>query len=363
MGVARTIGSVASNLSRRRRLTGLGVALAGPLLLLPVLVPLDDRVNLAGDVALFLIVVVGSALVGGVAPAVVAAALSAGMLNFWFTPPFHTFAISDPNNVIALLAFMVVGVLVGSVVDVSARRAEAAAAAAEIEAADRMRTALLAAVGHDLRTPLAAAKASVSGLRSPGVIVAADDRDALLANADDALDRLTGLVENLLDLSRLQAGALPVRLQPTALAEVLSRALDDLGVAPRAVVLDVPDDLPAVVTDPGLLERVLANLVANAQRFAPADRPPLVRAQPSPDQPGRLEVHVVDHGPGVPAADQERIFLPFQRLGDADNTAGIGLGLALARGLTEAVHGRLEPRPTPGGGLTMVVTLPAEEAP
>ncbi|MBU2695405.1 hypothetical protein CCO04_09955 [Pimelobacter sp. 30-1] len=355
------MSTVGGNLSRRRRAAGYAVAVAAPLVLLPVLVPLRDRLNLASDVVLFLVVVVMAALVGGVGPALVAAVLGAGLLVFWFTVPYHTFEVGHVDNVVALVAFAVVAIVVGSVVDVSARRAEDAAAAAEIEAADRMRAALLTAVGHDLRTPLAAAKASVSGLRSRDVTLSPDDRDELLATADDALDRLTGLVESLLDLSRLQAGALPVRIRATALDEVLARALDDLGVAPRAVVLDVPDDLPAVRTDPALLERVLANLVANAQRFAPADRPPLVRAQVATDRPGTVEVHVVDHGPGVPAADQERIFLPFQRLGDADNTTGIGLGLALARGLTEAVHGELVPRPTPGGGLTMVVTLPLEE--
>lgn len=360
---------VSNSLSRRRRTAGFGVAVAAPLLLLPVLVPLRDELNLASDVALFLVAVVASALVGGLWPALLASALGAVLLNFWFTAPFRTFEISDPNNVVALLAFVLVAVMVGWVVDLAARRAEAAAAAAEIEAADRLRTALLAAVGHDLRTPLAVAKASVSGLRSRDVAVAAADRDELLATADDALDRLAGLVGNLLDMSRLQAGAMPVRLRPVALEDVLSRALDEVGVAPRGVVIDVADDLPMVLTDPGLLERVLVNVVANAQRFSPPGRPPLVRvaraaaARSGDPAASGLEVIVVDHGPGIAPADQERIFQPFQRLGDTDGATGIGLGLAVARGLTEAMDGTLTTRPTAGGGLTMVLSVPTADAP
>ncbi|WP_207007533.1 sensor histidine kinase [Nocardioides aromaticivorans] len=346
-------------MSRQRRVGGLVVAVLAPLLLVPVLVPLREQVNLASDVALFLVVVVASALVGGPGPAVVAAVLGATLLNFWFTPPFHTFAIDDANNVVALIAFVVVAVMVGWVVDLAARRAEAAAAAAGIEAADRVRAALLTAVGHDLRTPLAAAKASVSGLRSTDVSVSPQDHDELLATADDALDRLAALVGNLLDMSRLQAGAMPVRLRPVALGDVLASALDDLGVAPRGVVVDVPDDLPAVVTDPGLLERVLVNLVANAQRFSPAGRPPLVRAAVARDG-STVVVEVVDRGPGIAAEDAERVFQPFQRLGDTDNSTGIGLGLAVARGLTDAVDGDLVPGRTAGGGLTMTLSLPAE---
>lgn len=347
-----------TSLSRPRRRTGLVVAIAAPLLLVPALVPLRDRLNLASDVAIFLVVVVASALVGGLVPALVASLLCAALLNFFFTEPFHQLTINEPNNVIALAAFVVVAMMVGWVVDLAARRAKAAAAAAEIEAADRLRAALLAAVGHDLRTPLAAAKASVSGLRSPGLVLPTEDRDELLATADRSLDRLTGLVENLLDMSRLQAGAMPVHLRPVALGDVLARALDDLGVAPRGVLLEVPDDLPAVLADAGLLERVVVNLVANAQRFAPVGQPALLSARVVGDV---VELLVVDRGPGIDPSDQERVFLPFQRLGDTDASTGIGLGLALARGLTEAMGGQLVPRETPGGGLTMAVSLRQED--
>jgi two-component system sensor histidine kinase KdpD len=234
------------------------------------------------------------------------------------------------------------------------RLREAAAAASGLEAANRMRTALLAAVGHDLRTPLAAAKASVSSLLSSDVRLGGQDRHDLLTAADESLDRLAGLVDNLLDMSRLQAGALSMRAQPTAVDEVVARALDDLGPDSGRVLVEVPLDLPPVWADPGLLERVVANLVDNALRFSPPGRRPRVTASTLADH---VEVRVVDRGPGIPPEHRDEVFLPFQRLGDTDNTTGVGLGLALARGLTEAMEGTLEAEDTPAGGLTMVVRL------
>ncbi|GAA3811927.1 sensor histidine kinase [Nocardioides panacisoli] len=341
-------------LSRRRRAYGYAVALAGAAVLVLVLLPFrGGALNLASDVAAYLVLVVVAALVGGLGPALVASVMSAAVLNFFFTRPYRTFAIDDANNVVALTAFVVVGVMVSWLVDLSERRAAAASAAAEITAADQLRTAILAAVGHDLRSPLAAAKAVVSGLREEGVTLDEHDRRELLEAADEALDRLTGLVDNLLDLSRLQAGAMPVHLRPTALEDVVSRALDYLGVAPQSVVLAVPGELPEVVADPVLLERAVVNLVANAQRFSPDGRPPVVAAE---SVGGLVRLRVTDHGPGIPVDDRERVFKPFQRLGDTGT--GLGLGLALSRGLVEAMGGRIDPTDTEGGGLTMVLTLP-----
>jgi two-component system sensor histidine kinase KdpD len=235
-----------------------------------------------------------------------------------------------------------------------------AEAARPIAEADRMRTALLAAVSHDLRTPLASAKAAVTSLRSNDVQWAQEDRDELLATADESLDRLAHLVDNLLDVARLQAGALAVFPRPTDLDEVVSRSLDDLGPTARAVMVEIPGDLPEVRVDPAILERVIANLTANALRYSPAGSPPLLRASALGD---RVELRIVDRGPGIPEADRDRVFVPFQRLGDTDNTTGVGLGLALSRGLTEAMGGSLEPEDTPGGGLTMAISLPATPAP
>jgi two-component system sensor histidine kinase KdpD len=236
------------------------------------------------------------------------------------------------------------------------RLAAEAEAAKPIAAADRMRTALLAAVSHDLRTPLASAKAAVTSLRSPDVRWNAADTAELLATADESLDRLTHLVENLLDMSRLQAGALSLFPRPTGLDEVVARALDSLEPLGSDIDVDIPESLPAVIADPAILERVVVNLTENAVRYSPAGKPPLLAASVLGD---RVELRVIDRGPGIPEEDKERMFVPFQRLGDTDNTTGVGLGLALSRGLTEAMGGTLTAEDTPGGGLTMTVSLPA----
>jgi two-component system, OmpR family, sensor histidine kinase KdpD len=240
------------------------------------------------------------------------------------------------------------------------RLAAEAEAARPIAAADRMRTALLTAVSHDLRTPLASAKAAVTSLRSPDIQWTDEDRDELLATADESLDRLARLVNNLLDMSRLQAGALSVFPRPAGLDEIVARALDDLGPPGQDVVADIPDSLPEVQVDPAILERVVVNLTGNAIRYSPAGRPPLLTASALGD---RVELRIADRGPGIPEDQRDSMFVPFQRLGDTDNTTGVGLGLALSRGLTEAMGGALEPEDTPGGGLTMVVSLPAAAAP
>jgi two-component system sensor histidine kinase KdpD len=236
-----------------------------------------------------------------------------------------------------------------------ARLTEAAAAAAPLEAANRLRTALLAAVGHDLRTPLASAKAAITGLRGHGVEWSPGEQEELLAIADAALDRLARLVDDLLDLSRLQAGALDVTLRPVGLDDAVALALDELGPQGRAVTVDVPADLPDVVADPALVQRIIANLLSNALRYAPGE-PPRLTVSALGDE---VQLRVVDTGPGVPVEDRDRVFAPFQRLGDTDTRSGVGLGLALARGLAESMGGSIVPEDTPGGGLTMVLTLPA----
>ncbi len=230
------------------------------------------------------------------------------------------------------------------------RLAAEAAQARPLAEADRMRTALLAAVGHDLRTPLAAAKAAVTGLRATDVTFSDADRAELLDAADEALDRLGRLIANLLDMSRLQAGALGVTPAAIGLEDAVPRALDELGPAGRGVRLRIPDDLPAVSADPGLLERILVNVIGNALRFSPPGRPPTVSAGEDDDG---VALRVADAGPGIAEADRDRVFRPFQTRGD-----GVGLGLALSRGLAEAMGGTLVPETTDGGGLTMVLRLP-----
>jgi two-component system, OmpR family, sensor histidine kinase KdpD len=236
------------------------------------------------------------------------------------------------------------------------RLAAVAEAARPIAEADRVRTALLAAVSHDLRTPLASAKAAVTSLRSHDIEWDEQDHDELLATADESLDKLARLVDNLLDMSRLQAGALAVFPRPADLAEIVARSLDDIGPPGRIVTVDIPADLPEVAVDPAILERVISNLTANALRYSPHGTPPALTGSALHD---RVELKIIDRGPGVPESQWSDMFVPFQRMGDTDNTTGVGLGLALSRGLTEAMGGTLEPDETPGGGLTMTLSLPA----
>jgi len=236
------------------------------------------------------------------------------------------------------------------------RLEQAAATAGSLAEVDRVRTALLNAVSHDLRTPLASAKAAVGTLRMSDLPLSGEDRAELLATAEESLDRLSGLVENLLDMSRLQARALALAIQPIDVGDVISAAATSLGPIASEVTIRVPEDIPEVKADPALLERALANLIQNALRFSSAAAPPQITA--SAYGPA-VEIRVIDTGPGIPESDWDQIFLPFQRLGDRDNTSGVGLGLALARGLVEAMSGTLTPEGTPGGGLTMTISLPA----
>jgi two-component system sensor histidine kinase KdpD len=478
MGRGRGLPSLRGGLPLPRRVAGYALAIALAPLLALVLANLRHHLNLTSDMLVFLIGVIAVALVGGLLPAVIAAIVGSLFLNYYFTPPFYTFNINEPNNALALVVFVIVAVVVAMIVNDAARRSKQAARAssesdllvttagsilrgeqplqavidrvreafgmdavtllerhgqpegaqpqaswqaiatsgssqlsspddgevtvpvtddlclaargrtlnaadrrvlgafaayaaaaleqqrltAEAEAArpiaeaDRTRAALLAAVSHDLRTPLASAKAAVTSLRSRDVEWSAEDHDELLATADESLDKLIRLVENLLDMSRLQAGAMSVFPKPADLGEVIARSLDDLGPGGRTVIVEVPADLPEVLVDPGILERVISNLLANALHYCPAGSPPLLTASSLGE---RVELRVIDRGPGIPREQAGRMFVPFQRLGDTDNTTGIGLGLALSKGLTEAMSGTLEPEETPGGGLTMLLSLPA----
>ena len=260
-------------------------------------------------------------------------------------------------EVLVVLGVMIVAALLGGL---AVRYAGRAAAARPVVEADRMRTVLLATVSHDLRTPLAAAKAAISCLRSDGIQLTAEDHGELLATADESLNQLTQLLASLLDVSRLQAGVLPVFPRPADLEEIIARCLGGIGPQARAVTVRLPPGLPRAMVDPPIMERVIANLTANALRYSPSGSPPLLTASA---RGGRVILSVVDRGPGVPEADRDRIFAAFQRLGDARSTIGVGLGLTVSRGLTEAMGGTLDPQATPGGGLTMAISVPAASGP
>lgn len=232
--------------------------------------------------------------------------------------------------------------------------AQQAAEAIRLATIDQMRTTLIAGVGHDLRTPLAGIKAAVTSLRAEDVDWTAEERNELLAAVEDSADRLDALVANLLASSRLDAGALSVQLAPVDVEEIIGRGIAGAGQLHR-VVVDVPDGLPLALADVGLAERVVANLVDNALRHSGRGTNVLVTADL---RAGEVVVSVVDTGPGVPAGRRDALFTPYQRLGDR-SSGGLGLGLSVARGFTEAMGGRLQPAETPGGGLTMNVHLQA----
>lgn len=450
-----------------RQWVGFVLVAAGLPGLTAVLTELRGTLSLDSVLLLYLLAVVTIAVVGGMAPAVVAALASFLLVNWFLIPPYHTFVVERQDSVVALVVFTVVAVAVSVTVDLAARRRVAAARshieaellsrltaepvaatslpevlervrtmfgltsvallerrgdvehavsvigppltgrpvisvaagpglrllgegprlfaedrrllgrlaraagravegqrlageaahARELAEVDRLRSALLAAVGHDLRTPLATIKAAVSSLRQHDIEWTPAEQGEFFAAIEESADRLDHLIANLLDMSRLEAGALSVDLRPVALDEVVATALIGLGGADVAV--RVPDDLPLGHADPGLLERVVANLVANARQFSPSDAP--VRVEAGVGEAGTVRLRIVDHGPGLSEAEREHAFVPFQRLDDRTDRGGIGLGLAIARGFTEAMGGTLTPSETPGGGLTMTVTVP--EAP
>lgn len=468
-------GRSRATVSRRRLLGGYVMAVAGTAALAAALALTAELHGLPTETMLFMALVVATALVGGLLPAVVGAVLSSLLLNLFFVPPTGTLTIASPENAFALAVFLVTGVAVASVVDRAARRttqavrarteanalavlshallhtgddqvellqkvcevfgmtgaavlrrddsgwtveacygdapADPADGAADIvvspettvvfrghplDAADqrllsayaahfavmqerrqalaqsrrsaelaegnRTRTALLAAVSHDLRTPLAAIKASVSSLRDPSVPWTAEDRAELLATAETGADRLENLVDNLLDLSRLQTGAVTPLLGDVDLRSAVAWALASLEGTDR-ITVDLPRLDVTVLADTGLLDRVIANLVENALRHTPGGTPIVITAERSAEEPGRVELKVVDHGPGIPSGSRDALFAPFQRLGDVPDGDGLGLGLAVARGLTETMGGTLSAYDTPGGGLTMVVDLPTAGPP
>ncbi|WP_367318698.1 ATP-binding protein [Streptomyces sp. HUAS ZL42] len=464
-----------ARLGRSRIIAGWLVGVVGPVLLTLLLTsvwntrPADDGPGFANEVLLFLTLTVGAALLGGLLPALAAATAGSLLLNYFFTPPTHTWIIDDPANVLAIIVFFAVGVSVASVVDLAARRTHQAARlraesetlsflagsvlrgedtleallervretfgmesvallergsevepwtcagragtarpierpldadvdmpvgdhlvlglsgrvlpaedrrvlaafaaqaavvldrqrlkqeagqARELAEGNRIRTALLAAVSHDLRTPLATIKAAVTSLRSDDVEWSEEDQAELLASIEEGTDRLDHLVGNLLDMSRLQTGTVTPLIRDVDLDEVVPMALG--GVPEGSVALEIPETLPMVAADPGLLERAVANVVENAVKYGPENEVVLVSASTLGD---RVELRVVDRGPGVPDEAKDKIFEPFQRYGDVPRGAGVGLGLAVARGFAEAMGGTLIAEDTPGGGMTMVLTL------
>jgi len=452
------------SLPRRRVQLGFLLAAIGLPLLTWLLTNLRTHLGLPSVLLLFLLLVVAISAVGGVWPALTAAVVGFLLVNWYFTPPVHTFTIEEGENLLALSVFLAVAAVVSTFVSLAARRAaDGARARAEAEAlaglagsapvpvvldglrrilgldvvavfhranegwtldhaagapvpdgptgrqielddvhvlvisgravesgadnrildafsreitssleleeleaeaseagllaaAGDLRTAILSAVSHDLRTPLSGIKASVTSLMQEDVAWTPEARREFLVTIDEESDRLNALVGNLLDMSRLQTGALDVSLTAVGVDEVIPAALASIGARASEVDVDVDESHPRVLADPGLLERALANVIVNALNHNPPGERVRVVAGVAGDA---VDVRVVDYGPGVPADDRDTVFLPFQRLGDAGGGEGVGLGLAVAKGFVEAMGGNVEIEDTPGGGLTMVFRLRA----
>jgi two-component system, OmpR family, sensor histidine kinase KdpD len=217
-----------------------------------------------------------------------------------------------------------------------------------------LRGAILAAVSHDLRTPLASIKASVTSLRQRDVAWDKDQIEQFLATIEEETDRLTTLVGNLLDMSRLQAGAIQTVFRPLGLDEIVPRAIATVHGGGKGVDVEVPESLPLVKADASLLERALANLIDNALVHNPPDKKVRVDAG---EHRGHVTLRVIDQGPGIKEEDRARVFEPFQRAGDGSKDGGTGLGLAVSKGFLETMGGRLVLTETPGGGLTAIVSL------
>ena len=377
-------------------LSSILVAVVSVLLVAVALSPLHDRISPTTAALTLLLVVLIVATRRGLAPAL--AASLAGMLgfNFFFLPPVHTFTVADPENWVALAAFLATAVVAGQLSARAKRRAEEAedrqrqiqqlyadlhtafdrAARAEADRqAERMRGALLDAVTHELRTPLTGIKASVTALLGDATDshgdeppLSSEDRREMLNVIDEEADRLNRYIGNLVDLARIEAGSLPLRRSWTAPGEVARNAIERVrqrrGVRPIRVA--VASDTPAIFVDGRSLAEALFMLIDNAIKYSPADTPVYVSVYAAAGD--TVEFAVEDEGPGIPAHLRERVFERLFRAMDPESSGpgGTGMGLAIARGIVDAHHGtiRIEDRPdAPGTRIVIRVGIGDDEAP
>ena len=350
---------LSSGLSTRRQLVSAAAAVIVLSLLTAILQSRRDDVSLTIVFLLYLAVVVALSAAGGPVVGVCAAVVAFLVVNWYFTEPVHTLNVSDPERLAELIIFLAVAGTVAALVDTATRRQGVlevtTAENEELTAANDLRTALLRAVSHDLRTPLTTAKLATSSLLADDVVLPEPQRTELLHLADQEIDRLIGIVENLLDAGRLQAGALTVDVVTVSLPQLVDRVVASSPAPQRSRLVNAIGATTADVRgDLALLERVVANLVANALT-ADQLHPIEIRADDQPD--GRIGLDIVDHGPGLSADQREDAFRPFHRFEDSGSTSGIGLGLPICAGFCDAMGAELALCNTPGGGLTARVVL------
>jgi two-component system sensor histidine kinase KdpD len=310
-----------------------------------------------GLAILYLLAVLPVAVLYGLGYALGVSIASMLGFNFFFLPPLHTLALTDSENWVALAVFVITAVVVSELATRARRRGIAVAEAESLRRSDAAKTAVLHAVSHDLRSPLTAIRVAVGGLESGSVELGEEDRAALLETIRIETARLERLVGNLLDLSRLAAGAAPARRELWPVDELVLRALESLGTDASRVEVSLDGDAPLVSVDAAQLERVLVNMLENALRFSsPADPVELVVSSTGDD----VLVRISDHGPGLDEVDLERIFEPFEH--GRTGGEGTGLGLAIARGFAEANGARLWAEALPGAGAAFTLAMPSAAA-
>lgn len=333
-------------LTRQRSALAWAAVVAGLPALTVALASARGQFHLPSVLLLYLLAVVAIAVLGGIVPAVTAAVGAFFLANWFFTPPFHQLTIDAAEDVVALVAFVVVAGVVSWLLRLATQHA---ADAKENE----LKGALLAGLSHDLRTPLASIKTSATSLLGDDVVWTDEERRDFLVTIDEETDRLDALVGNLLDLNRISTGSVRLTRREVGLDELVPAAIAQLGARADGVELDVPESLPRAWVDPGLFERAIVNVVENALKWS--DGKP-VRIE-SAQHGAFVQVRVVDHGPGVDPALRARMFEPFQRLGDR-SPGGVGLGLAVASGFMAVMDGRIDVEDTTGGGTTVVLSVP-----
>ena len=362
---------------------GTAVGLVLVVALSAAMLPARDEITLAVPALLLVIAVVVAALVGGRAASVITALAAAFALNLVFIRPYWTLNIAIVDDVVAFAVFTVVGLAVGTLVAMQARRrrvaeqrarelqaltdrlealqaererlAEEATRVAVLEQVDEQRAALLRSVSHDLRTPLSVIQAVTSDLRAgPGYD--ATTRDELLDLVLDEAQRLDRIVANLLSLSRIETGALRPERQAVELGELISACAARLErlFAHAPVKLELGDDLPLADADYSQIDQVVTNLLQNAARHAPDGSTILVGAEPG--EHGLIRVFVEDEGPGIPEGVGDRIFDAFWH---GDDSSSSGIGLAICKAIVEAHGGAIHVESSPGQGARFVFTLPA----
>jgi K+-sensing histidine kinase KdpD len=339
-----------------RRVTGVLLSVLAVALVTAAVFALRPVAPVLSLGVLYVVAVVAVAVLYGLAYAIPVSVASMLTFNFLFLPPIHTLALHDSANWVALSVYIAVAVVVSELATRSRRLARDAVEAETLRQSDAVKTAVLRSVSHDLRSPLTAIRTASEGLGNPAFELSEEERNGLFETVRLEVGRLERLVENLLDLSRLEAGPALRKPELWTIDTLLARALEQLGAdADRVEVVSAPD-LEPIRVDAAHVERVLINLLENALKFSSPTDPVEVAAAA---EPGRIVVRVRDRGPGVAEADRERIFDAFERGNGA--ARGSGLGLAIARGFAEANGGRVwvEPATTTSRGSTFVLALPA----